>query len=84
MLSYARNEEEHIQKEELEKRLFPLWLANYTVAQLNGSEIMDYEAFILQTLAQQNKPMKQKVQKTADDITAEFMPIIEAYRRKEG
>ena len=43
---------------------------------------MDYETFINQTFSE--VPPAPKKKKSADDITAEFAPIIEADRRKGG
>ena len=43
---------------------------------------MDYETFINQTLSETSPAPKKE--KLADDITAEFAPIIEADRRKGG
>lgn len=48
---------------------------------------MDYETFINQTFNQtfsEVPPPAPKKEKSADDITAEFAPIIEADRRKGG
>lgn len=46
---------------------------------------MDYEEFISQTLELATAPIKPtKKKKTADEIIAEFMPIVEADRRKGG
>ena len=84
LLSYARNEEEQRGKLELEKQLFPLWLANYALAKIQGrEEVMDFEEFVNQTFepaAVSNK----KQAKTAEDITAEFMPIVEADKKRGG
>ena len=44
---------------------------------------MDYETFINQTFSEVLPPAPKK-EKSADDITAEFAPIIEADRRKGG
>ena len=44
---------------------------------------MDYETFINQTFSEVLPPAPKK-KKSADDITAEFAPIIEADRRKGG
>ena len=83
LLSFATEEEKRLEKAEQEKRLFPLWLANYALAKLQGSEAMDYETFINQTFSEVPPPAPKK-EKSADDITAEFAPIIEADRRKGG
>lgn len=44
---------------------------------------MDYETFINQTFSEVPPPAPKK-EKSADDITTEFAPIIEADRRKGG
>lgn len=92
LLSYAENEEKRLEKLEKEKQLFPLWLANSLVAKLKGTEEpMDFEDFINECL---EKPQTQKVKpkketkkterKTADEILAEFAPIIEADTKRGG
>lgn len=46
---------------------------------------MDYEEFINQTLEPVTVQIKPKeTKKTADEIIAEFMPLVEADRRKGG
>lgn len=86
LLSYAHKEETRIRKEELEKRLFPLWLANYTVAKLTGAdEVMDFEEFINTTLSDKAAPKAApKKEKTAEDIMAELMPLVEADKQRGG
>ena len=58
-------------------------ISNYALAKLQGSEAMDYETFINQTFSEVPPPAPKK-KKSADDITTEFAPIIEADRRKGG
>lgn len=87
MLSFAYNEEKRKAKEKLEDKLFPLWLANYAVSKMRdeSAEIMDFEEFLQSTLeAGEAPPKKQKKQRTAEDIMAEFMPLVEADRKKGG
>lgn len=90
MLSFAYNEEKRKAKEKLEDKLFPLWLANYAVSKIRdeSAEIMDFEEFLQSTLdaetAPQKKQVKQKKQRTAEDIMAELMPLVEADRKKGG
>lgn len=86
MLSFAYKEEARLRKEELEKRLFPLWLANYAVSKLTGAgEVMDFEEFMETTLsgaaAQSAAPKKQR---TTEDILAELMPFVEADKKRGG
>lgn len=84
LLSYARNEEEQLEKLEREKQLFPLWLANYALAKLKGDEeIMDFEDFIKQTF-KPGAPTPKKQKRTAEDIMAEFMPVVEADKKRGG
>lgn len=48
---------------------------------------MDYEEFINLTLkapTATTAPQKPKKERTAEDIKAEFMPLVEADRRKGG
>lgn len=87
LLSYAYKEEARLQKEQLEKQLFPLWLANYAVAKLqHAGEVMGYEEFLNSVLDPSNTaaPVKEHKQRTAEDIMAEFMPLMEADKRKGG
>lgn len=84
LLSYAEKEEEQLERLEKEKQLFPLWLVNSLVAKLKGTEEpMDFEDFINeclekpQTLKAKPKKNKKTEIKTADEILAEFAPIIE-------
>lgn len=88
LLSFAYKEEERAQKAEIEKRLFPLWLVNYAVAKVKGGELeMDYEQFLKAVFSPQTpapKATKAKKVKTADEIMAEFMPLVEADRKKGG
>lgn len=75
-----------MQKAELEKRLFPLWLVNYAVSQIKpGLEVMDYPEFLALVLSDEPAPQpKAKQKKTAEEITAHFMPFVEADKRKGG
>ena len=87
LLSFARSEEERLDKIEREKQLFPLWLANYALARLQGNaEIMDFEAFIAQATApgKPEAPQKKKEKRTAEEILAEFAPIVEADKKRGG
>lgn len=90
LLSFAHNEEKRLEKHEIEKQLFPLWLANYLIAKLQGVEqVMDFEEFMKITTspgeAPKPKTQKPKTQKrTAEDIMAEFMPYVEADKQRGG
>lgn len=85
LLSFAHNEEKRLEKHEIEKQLFPLWLANYLIAKLQGAEqVMDFEEFMKQTTSPAATP-KPKIQKrTAEDIMADFMPLVEADKQRGG
>ncbi len=87
MLSFAYNEEKRKAKEKLEDKLFPLWLANYAVSKMRdeSAEIMSFEDFLQSTLEAGEAPQKkQKKQRTAEEILAEFMLLVEADRKKGG
>lgn len=46
---------------------------------------MDYEEFINETLkTPTTEPKKAKKKRTAEDIKAEFMPLVEADRQRGG
>lgn len=67
--------------------MFPLWLANYAVSKMRdeSAEIMDFEEFLQSTLEAGEAPTKKTEKKrTAEDIMAEFMPLVEADRKKGG
>ena len=86
LLSYARKEEAAAQKLELEKRLFPLWLVNYAVSKIKpGLEVMEYDEFIKPVFSDSDAPQpKAKKERTAEDIMAEFMPFVEADKKRGG
>lgn len=72
------------EKIELEKQLFPLWITNYALAKLQGNnEIMDFETFVNQTFEPED-PCKKKHKRTAEDILADIMPIVETDRKRGG
>lgn len=78
MLSYARKEEERIAKEALEKQLLPLWLVNYAVAKFKGDELsMSYDEFLKATLSSEETPAPKKTVRTAAEIEADFMRLVE-------
>jgi hypothetical protein len=83
LLSYARKEEKQLAKLETEKQLFPLWLSNFVVAKLKGDEVnIDFEEFVNECL-KPGKPQPKNAKRTAEDIKAEFMPIIKADKNRE-
>ncbi len=86
LLSYAYKEEAAAQKLELEKRLFPLWLVNYAISRIKpGLEVMEYDEFIKLVLSDSDTPQPEtKKKRTAEDIMAEFMPLVEADKKRGG
>lgn len=85
LLSFAYGEEKRKAKEKLEDKLFPLWLANYAVTKMRDeqAEVMGFEEFLQSTFeAGDNPPKEPQKQRTAEDIIAEFMPLVEADKRK--
>ena len=87
LLSFACSEEKRLKKIEREKQLFPIWLANYALSRLQGgAEVMDFEAFVAQTMepGKPEPPQKKKEKRTASEILAEFAPIVEADRQRGG
>ena len=51
-----------------------------------NAEIMDFEAFIAQATApgKPEAPQKKKEKRTAEEILAEFAPIVEADKKRGG
>ncbi len=87
LLSFACSEEERLERIEREKQLFPLWLANYALSKLQGgAEVMNFEDFVAQAIqpTAPTPPHKMKEEKTAEEILAEFAPIIEADKQRGG
>ena len=86
MLSFAYKEEERLRKDELEKRLFPLWLAEYALSKMQGNEpTMDFEQFMSAVFEEPGKtPVKAQEKKTAEDIMSELMPLVEADKKRGG
>lgn len=74
MLSFA-------QKKEIEEKAFPLWLANYAISKFQGLEAMEYSEFIEGlNLDTEIKDVSKKKERTAEEILAEFEPVIHAAR----
>ena len=86
LLSFAHKEEERLQKAEIEKRLFPLWLVNYAVSKIKpGLEVMDYAEFVANVLSDSPAPQpKTEKKRTAEDIIADFAPFVTADRMRGG
>lgn len=51
---------------------------------MQGSEVMGFDEFVNQTLSPTEPQQKQKRMKSAEEIMAEFMPIIEADKQRGG
>lgn len=83
LLDFAQAKERNREKSECEKALFPLWLANYALSELRGEKTADFESFISQIMTYPDLSAADKKQsKTAEEITAELMPLVLADRNK--
>lgn len=90
LLEYARKQETAERREELEKRVFPLWFFNYIASQITRTSSIPYDEFISEVLdgaaphkSGEAKPSKSKEEQAAD-ILAEFAPLIEADRERRA
>lgn len=90
LLSYAEKEEKRREKDELSKQLLPLWLVRFAPQIIKGEKPpIGFEEFVNMT-ATDASTLKAAPQKedeplrTAAEIEAEFMPYIEADRRRGG
>jgi hypothetical protein len=63
-----------------------LWLVNYAVSKIvPGIEVMDYTEFIASVLSDKPTPQREaEKERTAEDIMAELMPLVEADKKKGG
>ncbi len=72
----------------MEKRLFPLWLVNYAVSSVKGTELsMGYDEFLKNIFDENSKDTFTTVpeqKRTAEDIMDELMPFVEADQKKGG
>ena len=87
MLSYARKQEKRLAKEALEKQLLPLWLIDYAVSRINGEmPTMNPQEFLEKALIPDNAPEEHvgKSERTAEDIKADFMRLVEIDKMKGG
>lgn len=87
LLDYAVAEDKRKQEAEDKKELTKLWLVHYIVAKLGKQEPMEYKDFMEKSLnstepasGTKKKPSKKK---SAEEIMAEFMPIVERDSLKE-
>lgn len=86
LLDFAVAEEKRKQEAEDRKELTKLWFVHYIVAKLGKQEPMEYKDFMEQSLnsAESASTSKQKPsKKSAEEIMAEFMPIVERDSLKE-
>lgn len=68
-------------KKEIEKQTLPLWLANYAVCKLQGTESTPYSEFIAAIDDAVKAPeINASQQKSGEDILKEFTPIIDGMR----
>lgn len=86
-MSYARKKEAEQAKLEQEKQLFPLWLSGMILGKLGGKEIMSFEDFLKSVfddnIDNKNDRKATTKKKTTEEIISDFMPIIEADRKKQ-
>ena len=86
LLDFAVAEEKRKQEAEDRKELTQLWFVHYIVAKLGKQQPMEYKDFMEQSLnsAEPASTSKQKPsKKSAEEIMAEFMPIVERDSLKE-
>lgn len=87
LLDFAVAEEKRKQEAEDKKELTKLWFVHYIVAKLGKQQPMEYQEFMEKSLnsaepASDTKPNPSK-KKSAEEIMAEFMPIVERDSLKE-
>lgn len=87
LLDFAVAEEKRKQEAEDKKELTKLWFVHYIVAKLGKQQPIEYKDFMQRSLnstnpasATKRKPSKKK---SAEEIMAEFMPIVERDSLKE-
>lgn len=63
-----------------------MWLVNYAVSKIKpGLEVMDYAEFVASVLSDEPAPQpKAEKKRTAEDIMADFAPIVAADKWKGG
>ena len=87
LLDFAVAEEKRKQEAEDKKQLTKLWLAHFIVKKIAKETPMTYEEFLSENL----KPVPEKStaapkprrKRSAEEIMAEFMPIVERDSLKE-
>lgn len=87
LLDFAVAEEKRKQEAEDKKELTKLWFVHYIVAKLGKQQPIEYKDFMQRSLKSaehasetKKKPSKKK---SAEEILAEFMPIVERDSLKE-
>ncbi len=60
----------------------PLWLVGYAISRFKGEEFMDFEEFIRQSFDNEAPKAPARPKRSAEEIMAEFLPIIEANRMR--
>ena len=90
LIPAAQKWEQEELKAETEKRLFPLWLADRMLHQLCGgkkSDFISYSDYLNQAFSGAERTERSHdatvtPAKSGEDIIADFVPIIEADRRR--
>ena len=87
LLDFAVAEDKRKQEAEDKKELTKLWFVHYIVAKLGKQQPIEYKDFMQRSLKSaepasetKKKPSKKK---SAEEIMAEFMPIVERDSLKE-
>lgn len=90
LIPAAQKWEQEELKAETEKRLFPLWLTERTLHQIAGgskSDFINYSDYISKAFSGAERTERRHdvtaTPPTGEDIINEFMPLIEADRRRE-
>lgn len=75
LLSAARAREEYAEKEKTEKLVAAMWFARVAFDKISGNEPIEYGDFEKEVYGDEPKEKR-----TADEIMADMMPIINAER----
>ena len=65
---------------EAERDIMPLWLANFILQSIKGQEPISFDDFL--NSVKPGAAQKTKNARTAEQITSDIMPFIEADRRR--
>ena len=71
------------QKKEIESRTFPLWLANFAVCKMKGTESISFDNFLAAIEQSVDGKPEKESGRSGEEILAEFTHIIEAQRDRE-